>query len=60
MAQDEKTLEDILAFSIVEWSIHVNITCANLSKENQALKQALTTRPVLPDPAVIYAEKITE
>ena len=38
----------------------MNINCANLSRENQELKEALVTRPVLPDSTVIYAEKVME
>ena len=60
MDKEDKMLEDISAYSIVKWSILVKITCANLSKENQELKETLATKPALPDPIVIYADKVTE
>ena len=60
MAQDDKTPGDISSCTIVEWSIRVKIDFVNLSKENQELKEALVTKSPLPDPAIIYAEKVIE
>ena len=45
---------------LVKQYIHVRIACSNLSRENQDLKVALATRPTLPDPTIIYIEKIAE
>lgn len=60
ISQDNNTPEDIPAYSMVERSIRVKVTCANLSKENQELRQTLVAKLALPYLAVIYAEKVTE
>ena len=49
-----------MVFTIFKRSIHVKTACVNLSKENQELKKALVTRPTLPDPVVIYAERVAK